>query len=317
MSAGEKTMTQLRALVCDDEAPLRDLMARRVEKLGLQVDKASDGKEGLALIGANRYDLIVTDIYMPEVTGLELLEAAKAQDREIQVVIVTATATVENAIEAINLGAFCYLTKPFDHLSVFDNAVLRAQELRQLTLHKRNGAGQPGNGSSPDPAKAAPPSNGEVKELEELRKLMSVLPIGLVVVGDGGQVSLSTPLAKTWLEQEVRTGRRAIHRFLEHVPDQEGEVEEEVKLGQKVIHLSTAPAPGGDARTKVVLLEEKRNGSAAPKTPPTDLVEASANLREGLLQLARLDLGEEALGIIRAMAPPRRVRIISPSSLSN
>jgi len=305
-------MTPLRALVCDDEAPLRDLMARRAEKLGLQVDKAPDGKAGLGLIAKNKYDLIITDIYMPEVTGLELLEAAKAQDREIQVVIVTASATVENAIEAINLGAFCYLTKPFDHLSVFDNAVMRAQELRRFTVNSRQPAGQPGNGSHPEAGKLPQPVNGEVQELKELRDLMAALPIGVVVVGEGGRISLSTPLAKSWLEQEVRTGRRAIQRFLERAPGQEGEVQEEVKLGQRTLHLHAANSPfGGDARRKVVILEEKRNGTSEPnsglKVEPTtdskaDLVEAASSLREGLLQLARMDLGAAPLEIIRSMA---------------
>jgi CheY-like chemotaxis protein len=297
-------MTPLRALVCDDEGPLCDLMARRVEKLGLQVDKAQDGQAGLALIGSHKYDLIVTDIYMPGVTGLELLEAAKARDPDIQVIIVTATATVENAIEAINLGAFCYLTKPFDHLSVFDNAVMRAQELRRLTIR--------GNGSQPDPGTPPQPANGEAKELKELKDLLAALPIGVVVVGEGGRISLTTPLAKSWLEQEVRTGRRAIQRFLERAPGQEGEVEEEVKLGQKTLHLSAADPPnGGDPGRKVVILQEKENGTSGPNSDPktnpkadpkTELVEAVSSLREGLLQLARMDLGEAPLGIIRAMA---------------
>ncbi len=293
-------MTQLRALVCDDEAPLRELMARRVQKLGLQVDQAEDGQAGLSLIGSHPYDLIVTDIYMPQVTGLELLEAAKKQDREVQVVIVTATATVENAIEAINLGAFCYLTKPFDHLSVFDNAILRAVELRRLTVNARPTAGQPGGGAKADPATRPQPTSAEPKELKELRDLMSSLPFGLIVVREGGEVSLSTPLAKSWLEQEVRTGRRAIHRFLETAPAQEGQVEEEVRLGQRTIVLSAADSPnGGGPRRKVVMLREKGEAASAPSP---EMVEAVSNLKEPLLQLARLDLGEMALEIIRAMA---------------
>jgi CheY-like chemotaxis protein len=262
------------------------------------------------LIGSNRYDLIVTDISMPEVTGLELLEAAKKHDAEVQVVIVTATATVENAIEAINLGAFCYLTKPFDHLSVFDNAVLRAAELRRLTLNGRRAAG-PGNGSTPGEKNPAS-SNGESQELKELKDLMAALPIGVVVVGEGGQISLSTPLAKSWLEQEVRTGRRAIQRFLEAAPGLDGEVQEEVKLGQKTLQLYASDSPNGDgARRKVVILEEKRNGvselspdlkSAPTPHSKTDLIEAAGSLREGLLQLARMDLGPAPLEIIRAMA---------------
>jgi len=130
-------MAPLRALVCDDEAPLCELMARRVEKLGLQVDRAEDGQTGQSLIGSHRCDLIVTEIYLPEATGLGLLQMAKQRDPQVQVVIVTASATLDNASDALNHGSFGYLSNPFDHLSVFDSTVSRALELRQLTLANR------------------------------------------------------------------------------------------------------------------------------------------------------------------------------------
>src|SRR3990172_306921 len=103
-------MATLKALVCDDEAPLRDLMARRLEKLGLEVERAESGKDAAARIDAQRYDLLITDIYMPDVTGLELLQQMKALDPHAQVVVVTASATLDNAVGALNHGAFAYLT---------------------------------------------------------------------------------------------------------------------------------------------------------------------------------------------------------------
>src|SRR3970282_2666064 len=107
------------ARVCDHEAPLRDLRARRLEKMGLEAERAENGKDAAARIDAQRYDLLITDIYMPDVTGLELLQQMKALDPHAQVVVVTASATLDNAVGALNHGAFAYLTKPVDHRAFF------------------------------------------------------------------------------------------------------------------------------------------------------------------------------------------------------
>jgi DNA-binding NtrC family response regulator len=111
-------MANLKALVCDDEAPLRDLMARRLEKLGLDVERAESGKDAVARIDAQRYDLLVTDIYMPDVTGLELLQQMKALDPHAQVVVVTASATLDNAVGASirRLRLPDQTLRPFDRL---------------------------------------------------------------------------------------------------------------------------------------------------------------------------------------------------------
>ena len=119
-------MTNPLVLAVDDDPSLLKLMVRRLDKLGLQIEQASDGRSALELIESNTYDLVVTDIYMPGVTGLELLKQAKEREQHTQVIVVTAAATMENAVEALNNGAFAYLTKPFDHMSVFDNVVSRA-----------------------------------------------------------------------------------------------------------------------------------------------------------------------------------------------
>src|SRR4030067_1218205 len=74
----------LRVLVCDDDPALLDLMARRLEKLGLTVEKAGGGAEASNRVSQHAYDLLVTDIYMPEVTGLELLRQFKAKDHKGQ-----------------------------------------------------------------------------------------------------------------------------------------------------------------------------------------------------------------------------------------
>jgi len=79
---------------------------------------------------SDAYGLILTDIYLPGVTGLEVIRQAEEIDPHVQVVV-TGSASLDNAVEALNMGAFSFLTKPFDHLSVFDNAVSRALESRR------------------------------------------------------------------------------------------------------------------------------------------------------------------------------------------
>ena len=125
-------MAELRVLVADDDANMLDLMSRRLGRMGLQVDRAEDGRTALEMLKRAGYDLILTDIYMPGATGLDIIRLAKENDPQVQVVVVTGWATLDNAVEALNMGAFSYLTKPFDHLSVFDNAVSRALEFRRL-----------------------------------------------------------------------------------------------------------------------------------------------------------------------------------------
>jgi DNA-binding NtrC family response regulator len=76
------------------------------------------------MVQTTAYDLILTDIYMPEGPASRSC-TAKENDPHVQVIVVTGSATLDNAVEALNMGAFSYLSKPFDHMSVFDNAVSR------------------------------------------------------------------------------------------------------------------------------------------------------------------------------------------------
>src|SRR3989304_4574207 len=98
-------------------------MLRRLQRMELEVDRARGGREGISMVNQKRYALIVTDIYMPGATGLELLEAAKQRDARTQVLVITGGATIGMGAKALEAGAFAYLTKPFDHLRVFAHTV--------------------------------------------------------------------------------------------------------------------------------------------------------------------------------------------------
>jgi DNA-binding NtrC family response regulator len=199
-------MAKLKTLVCDDEAPLRDLMARRLEKLGLDVQRAEDGKDAIAHLERGRFDLLVTDIYMPEVTGLELLQRIKALDPHAQVVVVTASATLDNAVQALNHGAFAYLTKPFDHLSVFDNVVSRAIEFRRAILDNlRLAEVQRMRGDMLEKEVA-----GRIRQLkrtqEYMATLLACLPVGVVVIDESGRAALINPRGEAYLEEALAKG---------------------------------------------------------------------------------------------------------------
>jgi DNA-binding NtrC family response regulator len=103
-----------------------------VSRSGLCHEHADADFDGYGYAMSNACDLILTDIYMPGATGLEVIRRAEEIDPHVQVVVVTGSASLDNAVEALDMGAFSFLTKPFDHLSVFDNAVSRALEFRRL-----------------------------------------------------------------------------------------------------------------------------------------------------------------------------------------
>jgi two-component system, NtrC family, response regulator PilR len=105
-------------LVVDDEEVMRDVMSTLLAEAGYRVTLASDGAEGLALARKGSFDAAIVDVMLPEVSGLEVLEEIKKTDPELVVIMITAYASVETAIQAIKKGAFDYVTKPFKHEEV-------------------------------------------------------------------------------------------------------------------------------------------------------------------------------------------------------
>jgi DNA-binding NtrC family response regulator len=101
-------------LIADDDDNLRRVLEFQLEEAGFNVLSAADGSEALDLFTSNEVDSVITDLRMPKVSGLELLEKIKALNGETPVVVVTAFGEVETAVAAVKAGAFDYINKPFN-----------------------------------------------------------------------------------------------------------------------------------------------------------------------------------------------------------
>ncbi len=101
-------------LVVDDKELMRDSVGATLERAGFAIATAQDAPNALAQIAAKRPDVVVTDLKMPGMTGIELLERIRQIDDDLPVVLMTAFGTIETAVTAIKQGAFDYLTKPFE-----------------------------------------------------------------------------------------------------------------------------------------------------------------------------------------------------------
>src|SRR4051812_47647250 len=133
-------------LVVDDEANLRRVLTAQLARDGYEVHAAEDGEEGLALLREHHIDLVITDLRMPRMDGMELLRQALRVDAELPVVMLTAHGTVDNAVEALKTGAFDYITKPFDQAEVrtIVRKALRTRDLADTEATReeaREGAG--------------------------------------------------------------------------------------------------------------------------------------------------------------------------------
>jgi len=117
-------------LVVEDEAKLRRVIELQLATSGFEVELAANAEEGLRL--ADRADLILTDLRLPGMDGIALLDAIRAQNAQVPVIVMTAFGTVENAVEAMKLGAADFLLKPFslDHLLTVVNKALEVSTLR-------------------------------------------------------------------------------------------------------------------------------------------------------------------------------------------
>lgn len=101
-------------LIVDDEANLRRLLAAQLTQDGYEAHAVADGKEAMAALKEQHFDAVITDLRMPNMDGITLLRHIQQEYGDIPVIVLTAHGTVETAVEAMRLGAFDFLTKPFD-----------------------------------------------------------------------------------------------------------------------------------------------------------------------------------------------------------
>lgn len=128
-----------RILVIDDEIGICEGVKRALEPEGFQVKIALDGKSGLALVKENGFDLVLLDVKMPEISGLDLIVMIHKIDPEIICIMITGYATVEMAVSAIKQGAYDFLTKPFS-VDILLLAVKQGLERRILSLEAKRTA---------------------------------------------------------------------------------------------------------------------------------------------------------------------------------
>jgi len=123
-------------LIVDDEQGILDTLRILLKNEGFDVTTAQGGKAGLEQLKAAAPDLVLTDIKMPGVTGIEILAAAKEQDPETPVILMTAQASLQTAIQAVNQGAFHYVPKPFSNDEIVA-LCRRAAEVRRLKAENK------------------------------------------------------------------------------------------------------------------------------------------------------------------------------------
>ncbi len=132
-------------LVVDDEQSLCDVLSIMLKRAGYVVTSATDGEDAVELLQKEIFDLVITDLRMPKVDGMEILKAVKSASPETVVLIITAFASADSAVEAMKQGAYDYLTKPFQ-VDEVQLIIRNALEKRRLTtenmLLKREMASQ-------------------------------------------------------------------------------------------------------------------------------------------------------------------------------
>jgi two-component system, NtrC family, response regulator AtoC len=185
------TDTRPQVLVVDDEPNLRRVLGAQLSRDGYEVHAVADGEAALKILQEQYVDVVITDLRMPRLDGLELLRRALALEPELPVVIITAHGTVDNAVAALKAGAFDYITKPFDQNEV-RNVVRKALRTRALASEEAREEHPPLPGSGYGII-------GESRPIQELRSVIN---------------RVSGTLSSVLITGEVGTGKQLVARAL-------------------------------------------------------------------------------------------------------
>lgn len=119
-------------LIVDDEESVRKVLGIQIRRMGHEAVEAENGKKAWDLLKTTPFNTVITDLKMPEMDGLELLQLIRKQMPQIPVIMITAHGTIDTAVEAMKRGAFDYITKPFNHeefLKTVERAVVSSEEM--------------------------------------------------------------------------------------------------------------------------------------------------------------------------------------------
>jgi two-component system response regulator AtoC len=166
-----------KVLVIDDEANLRKVLAAMLRRDGFDVTVAENGEQGLAEFHKNGADIVVTDLVMPKVGGMEVLGTVRAANPDVPVIIITAHGTVDSAVDAIKAGAFDYITKPFDQAEL-SSVVAKAAKTNESARRSVR----------PD-VKARAAIIGDSPQIQEVYKIIDKVadtPSTVLITGESG-----------------------------------------------------------------------------------------------------------------------------------
>ncbi|MDL2236904.1 response regulator transcription factor [Christensenellaceae bacterium OttesenSCG-928-K19] len=124
----------MKLLIIEDEEDLLEMLVRGFEKLGYATDGLLDGEEGLEAIQTGVYDLVVLDLNLPGMDGIDILQKVREEDPEQRIIVLTARAEYTERVKGLNLGANDYLVKPFD----FGELIARVQNLLRRRIVQQN-----------------------------------------------------------------------------------------------------------------------------------------------------------------------------------
>jgi len=170
-------------LIIDDERDMLQLLKRSLEpEMKCRIQTAQSGKEGLQILAQESFDLVLADIKMPEMNGLELLELIKRDTPDLTVVMMTAFGGVETAVEAMRNGAYDFITKPFDHETLvvrLEKALERSSLIRENYRLQRECKGQ-------EPFQKLVGNSKVMKRLYETIQMVAKTDLTVLITGESG-----------------------------------------------------------------------------------------------------------------------------------
>jgi len=170
-------------LIIDDERDMLQLLKRSLEPdMKCRIQTAQSGKEGLQILAQESFDLVLADIKMPEMNGLELLELIKRDTPDLTVVMMTAFGGVETAVEAMRNGAYDFITKPFDHETLvvrLEKALERSSLIRENYRLQRECKGQ-------EPFQKLVGNSEVMKHLYETIQMVAKTDLTVLITGESG-----------------------------------------------------------------------------------------------------------------------------------